>query len=189
MGDTSSDHWKFYKPKVLHRMGDFFPNVYLHQDNGAERNETQRYVYDFITDHLIVLVVSTSCDACLPALNATEEYLEENPHANVVILIDTDESSCQLVKDAFIGKANVFLFPKQRIITEIFARGLPWGYALNAEGRILVTDSCGSMEKLEMLSYPYKFLFSSKHNGQLQKNASSSSVFFTSDQAGQSFQV
>jgi len=112
-------------------------------------------LYDRITNHLLLAVISTFCDECLAALESLEQFAHRYPNANLVILAVTDEPGFDILQTAFDGYASVYRLPEPVLVEELHIRGYPWAYGINARGQIVTSDHCGQLKWIERLMEPF----------------------------------
>lgn len=147
---TKDDHWKFLKEKPILKLGDMIPNVAITQ----QENETIT-TYSLISEYLILLMYSTNCETCIDALEALDQFIDEYPGANVVLLINTDEDKFTYINSCFIDRMKVYKFSNERIFNELHTYGMPHGYTINALGQVIVSNSCNDIFWLRKLIEPY----------------------------------
>ena len=142
-------HHKFLKSE--HRdipgLGDYLPSFYVND---------KMNIYEYITDYLIVVVLSTTCSPCRDALEVVYEFVNKTPCVNIIMLIDTDTESFVQVKELFEDKINVFTASEEKI--RDYFQGVPWGVSLNAHGQIVGSYAFDNLEWFEKIIYPVKNL-------------------------------
>lgn len=104
--------------------------------------------------NLILVTIKTSCEPCIDALEVLDEYSRINPNGNIVFLIDSDEESYNIIKNALNMNVKVYRFPLQRMRENLEIPGTPWGFCLNSEGQILTSFPFASMEWLKRITKP-----------------------------------
>ena len=131
-------------------IGDMFPNVPL---------DDKSTVHDLITDHLIMLVVSTGCDACLPTLEALDDILnrelEGGFNLRVALIFDTEESKFAQLAAYYRDRALPFRLDGHTITHRLHTYGLPWGYSLNEVGQILISQAVPGEDAIRELIRPF----------------------------------
>ncbi|WCF10632.1 hypothetical protein NDS46_12635 [Paenibacillus thiaminolyticus] len=142
-------HHKFMKrePRNVPDLGDYLPSFSVDEKTN---------IYDYITNYLVVVVLSTTCPPCRKALEVVYEFVNKTPNANIVMLINADAESFLEVKELFADKLNVFLV-SDKLIRSYF-QGVPWGLSLNAYGQIVGSYAFDNPEWFEKIIYPVKSL-------------------------------
>lgn len=148
------EHRKFYKDKKLDmvRVGDYLANPTVCQD---ATNEIK--LHDFITDHLLVLCYSTECETCFNSMEALDQFIDDKPYLNILILIHTSPDNFAAMKDAFKGRIEqIYLVPKDLILHELRVFHMPKGLALNKFGQILSITNCSDQYWFDVLIRPLR---------------------------------
>ncbi|MBH5320371.1 hypothetical protein I6N90_21495 [Paenibacillus sp. GSMTC-2017] len=139
----------FLKVEEGLHIGDFMPNIAIpHYDS--------LHLYDLITDHLLLATISTTCAACLPAMEALNTFVQHYPSANMHIFMETEEETFEKAKQVFHPTVNIYHASDDVLFNELKTRGYPWAFGLNAEGQIITIEHAGSLEYLEYLLSPFK---------------------------------
>jgi len=120
-------------------------------------------LHQLITDHLLLLLISTSCDVCADALEALDDYTHHNPTLNVVVLIDTTQENLEIIQQAFEGRASIFKYSIQDMVKHLHSNTVPWGYAIDASGKILFSQNVGSPKLLKETCQPIIPYFTGIH--------------------------
>ncbi|WP_133297920.1 hypothetical protein [Paenibacillus paeoniae] len=120
-------------------------------------------LHPLVTDHLLLMLISTSCEICADALEALDEYTGHYPTLNVVILIDSTEENIQVIKQAFEGRARVFKYSIQDMVKHLQSNSVPWGYAVDASRRIVSSQNIGSHQLLRETCQPILPCFNGVH--------------------------
>ncbi|WP_242292792.1 hypothetical protein [Bacillus cereus group sp. BfR-BA-01441] len=142
-------HRKFFKFLKSVDVGDYLNNPYL------DKAEEQK-LHDFIKGHLLILFYSTSCEGCLPAIKALDDFLQKGTPLNVLILIDTNRDNFEYMKSMFEGRASVFICEMEKMKNELNVRGVPSTYLINQLGQVLYAVTGYEDDMLEKLTIKFK---------------------------------
>ncbi|WP_088832134.1 hypothetical protein [Paenibacillus tyrfis] len=82
--------------------GDMIPNVSL-----IDKEEITE-IHSLITDHLIIVLASNSCNACEGTLETLYEYTREIKNTNILLIFNSDVESYNKTKGIFDGSIKVF---------------------------------------------------------------------------------
>ncbi|MWC31304.1 hypothetical protein [Paenibacillus sp. MMS18-CY102] len=137
----------FLRERQFLQAGDMVANIPL--PDGSR-------LYEQITDHLLLAVISTSCADCLPALESLEKFANCYTKVNLVILAVTDESGMEVLQTAFDGIATVYHPPEHILAEELQIQGYPWAYGINARGQVVTSGHCGRVAWIERLLEPFE---------------------------------
>ncbi|GKU76515.1 hypothetical protein [Paenibacillus sp. L3-i20] len=139
----------FLKVEEGLQIGDYMSNI-------AIPHYESLHLYDLITDHLLLATISTTCAACLPAMEALNTFVQQYPTANMHIFLDTEEDTFEKAKQVFHHTAKIYHASDDVLFGELKTRGYPWAYGLNADGQIITIEHAGSLDYLEKLLFPFK---------------------------------
>ncbi|UTR15691.1 hypothetical protein MM221_03635 [Salipaludibacillus sp. LMS25] len=153
MEDTENGHRRFLResqgmPSL--RIGDYLPNIQLKK----LRDKQTMLLYTYITDHLVVVLLSETCDLCYDALNGLQEFIQKEPDVNVVILFEGRVEHIQLIESS-LPQLNVFQVTREQLNEDLRTRGVPWGHCLNAEGQVLTSDVVKHVAHFNELMKPF----------------------------------
>jgi len=147
----SIDHRKFIKPLESFLLGDYIPNIDLVYDGIFEK------LHNMVTDHMFVLLLSTSCEPCIHTIQLLDSIIKQYPKMNVVMLIDANDDVVRYLKTIFVEpKVRVFPYSKQKIKIEFQTHFLPRGYVVNCEKQIVYISSCGDINQILNMLKPFK---------------------------------
>ncbi|GIQ70364.1 hypothetical protein DUZ99_15535 [Xylanibacillus composti] len=146
MKETKQEHLRFLRTYKEAVVGDRLP------DAPASDEADHPTLSACIRGHLLLFIVSVHCELCYDALRELYAFVLERPHSNVVILLEGDESAWATLNEQFAGRARVFRKSKAAILRELGTRGVPWGYAVQADGRICASLPCSAPEDFEQLA-------------------------------------
>ncbi|HDR7940314.1 TPA: redoxin domain-containing protein, partial [Bacillus cereus] len=119
-------------PKSLD-VGEYIENVYIDTMNTCK-------LHDILKKHLLILFYSTSCEGCLPSMEALDKFLTKDSSLNVLILIDTSPENFEYIKSTFEGRALVSLCNKDKMKKEFKVSGVPRTYFVNELGQVLYAE-------------------------------------------------
>ncbi|WP_199624647.1 hypothetical protein [Paenibacillus alkalitolerans] len=141
-------HHKFLKNRYQGlKVGDYIPNYHLGSDI---------YLHNLIKDHLIIVVLSSSCQACFSALQTIDDYSKKDAEFNMVVLFDTSKEQFKQVQEYFVGRLE-FFHVTQRQLKDIFKTiSIPYGYCLNSGGQILTSFPFSTTEGFLRIIRPIK---------------------------------
>lgn len=125
-------------------LGDLLPDVKLDYDG-------IRTLKCHITDHIIVVLISTSCGACESTLEALYEYTKTTTDANIVLFINSNNQSYQKVKKIFDSSVEVYNVPLEIMLNEFQTSFLPLGIAADRNGRITAIQAFNNKSELERI--------------------------------------
>jgi len=120
-------------------------------------------LHSLISSHLLLLLVSTSCEPCLTTLEAIDELTEIYRDVNAVLLIDGPESSCEFVRNALKDRVQVFRYFVPDMIEKLRTSSLPYGYVVSQTGTILSSRIVNSYESLLTACAPISSLIGGFH--------------------------
>ncbi|WP_255289632.1 TlpA family protein disulfide reductase, partial [Bacillus cereus] len=133
MDSILEGHRKFFRfPKSLD-VGEYIENVYIDTMNTCK-------LHDILKKHLLILFYSTSCEGCLPSMEALDKFLTKDSSLNVLILIDTSPENFEYIKSTFEGRALVSLCNKDKMKKEFKVSGVPRTYFVNELGQVLYAE-------------------------------------------------
>ncbi|AIQ70536.1 hypothetical protein [Paenibacillus graminis] len=140
------------KPEFLSRfevnllqIGDELPNMPILP--GLE-------LYDLITDHLILFLVSTHCDLCEKTLESIDEYTKNHQGRNFVVLLDSDANGQQFLRNIFGNRVRLYIVPPPIMHKHLKMQFLPIGFGVDQDKMIVTTHSVQNAEMLLDLLNP-----------------------------------
>lgn len=141
-------HHRFLKhdTRDIPQIGDYLPLIFI---------DEKQTINDYITDYLLIVVLSTTCLPCKKALLVLDEYLQKNT-INLVVLMDTTPESIEVVKAMFHPDTKIHKIDSYLLRT--YFQGVPWGMCVNSEGQILSSYAFDNMEWFERIIFPIKEL-------------------------------
>ncbi|ASA19466.1 hypothetical protein [Paenibacillus donghaensis] len=126
---STKTHHRFLKKATrnISQVGDYFPNFLIQEG---------KYIQELISDHLIIVALSTTCYPCKNAMQVLLDFLSENYNANLVILFSADSNEdFEHISELIGDKAKLFRMEITKLMS--YFQGVPWGITLNIKGQIL----------------------------------------------------
>lgn|GEM_PF-5230548 len=130
-----------------------------YREEGEERTVS---LYGSGRGHLLLVLISTSCEPCLGALEALDDRLAESLELNVLLGIEGSKDDFLTIRSAFVNRAFVIPLPIEQMISQLQSTAMPWGYLIDEEGLILTSGPFHTPEGLDKLCAP--LASSSKEN-------------------------
>ena len=135
-----TEHRKFLKSrKGWLEAGEVLPNASL--------GEGKLNPYDLITDYLILITLSTSCEPCFDALDMLQPMLAQHGPFNILMLVDCDEKDFEIFRAEFGHLAALCHVSADELQKGISTNAFPWAYGINKVGQIVTSSVCGSREE------------------------------------------
>ncbi|WP_159881022.1 hypothetical protein [Paenibacillus puerhi] len=135
-----------YETKEPLSIGDRIPNVDLLEKNSAIK------LHSLITDHLILVIASSTCGACEGTLETIYEFTRENKTANIVLIFNSNIDSFKRTKLIFGDSIRIFPMDIETMLNEFKTTFLPLGFSLDGGGIIKSSHAFSDMEMfLELL--------------------------------------
>ncbi|MFE5321480.1 hypothetical protein ACFQ88_22480 [Paenibacillus sp. NPDC056579] len=155
MDNTKTNSSKFKRTQVYEIeggpliVGDELPNLILESASGTV------HLHDYIKSHLIVALISTSCNVCEDALEAIYEYISQNPEKlNILILLNANALQAREVQKIMDKSAVVINVTLEMLLKGFKTTYLPLGFAVDGEGRIKSIEAFSNRSKFESLITP-----------------------------------
>lgn len=133
MNSLLEGHRKFFRFSKSLDVGDYVEDVYLDTMNTCK-------LHDILKKHLLILFYSTSCEGCLPSMEALYNVLNQDSSLNTLILIDTSPENFEYMKSVFEDRAVVFLCTKEKMKRDFKVTGIPSTYLVNQLGQVLYAE-------------------------------------------------
>jgi len=136
----------------LLNVGELLPNVDIYDVNAEKTVQ----LHDLITDHMILILSSTSCDLCQTTLEVVDEYTSAHSDMNIVILIDAEEDEYHVVRSYFGERARTFLVTIPQMIRDLKMKLLPMAFGVLASKEIVSTHGINNMNMFHQILAPVK---------------------------------
>jgi len=106
--------------------------------------------------HAIVVLSSTSCESCLPALEALDEYqhLAEFAGINCTLIADGPYDALETIRIAFEPRIQVVEMPVFEIADKLKSTAMPWIYALDQDGTVVSSAPFNTLQQARELCLP-----------------------------------
>lgn len=150
LSSTDSVSKRFLRFYNQLEIGDYIPNIEL---TNSENKQVK--IYDLISNHLVIVLLSNRCDACMNAIETLEVFTREN-NANIVVLIETSDDIMQYLNSIFSNRSIVFFpYSTNKIKYEFHTFSIPRFYAVNCFGQIVASEPGGSMRTIANIQKPF----------------------------------
>lgn len=141
-------HQRFLKKSSNQlKIGDIIPNITLGNS----------HLHDFITEYLLVVLISLDCEPCIEALEELDNFIKQKDNINIVMLVDGEENAIQVLKSEFPKNINIYRYSKKDMSKVLGSVFTPWIYSINKDGQVITSYGCG--EEFYLLSLrPFQHL-------------------------------
>ncbi|MWC28562.1 hypothetical protein [Paenibacillus sp. MMS18-CY102] len=140
----------FLKPIEQFEVGDYMTDISV-----GDRHGDIITLHSLITDHLMLIILSDSCEPCFESLNAVAEFAETREQANIVVLLSSDEETMLQVRQGLPESVKLFGVDYADIGRKWKTYRFPWGYCLNRKGQILTSKGVGAVDLLAEAYRPF----------------------------------
>jgi len=132
MSGLFNNHRKFFKRKDdKFQIGDYIGNLVLGKSKIKVEDEVSKY------NHLVLVLLSTSCSPCQGALEVIDRFTEENKELRIIIMIETQQESFEELRAHFNDRVLMLRVDVKTLETLFGNARVPFGYGINNEGIIL----------------------------------------------------
>lgn len=138
----------FFKESNFFEIGSNIPNIHISESS---------VLYDFITEHLFVFLLTTSCNSCKTTLEELIEIKDCYHNFNFVIFINTSKENLLFLKEIF-GDFRVHNISVASMQREFNINAFPWGYGINKKKEIISSNACSTKNTILALMEPFSYI-------------------------------